>query len=112
MDAYFLDTPYHRDFNKYLGFKPDKERSDQSNNLQDSEESDEGEIIWKKETERLNFQWIEQKAPLMIMLVNDLNELAFKNKLFDHDIDQKAKQEIDDLYEQSRDIIARVDEQK
>lgn len=38
------------------------------------------------------------------MLVDDLNELAFKNKLFDHTIDQKLHKQLDQLYNQRDEI--------
>jgi len=32
------------------------------------------------------------------MFIDDLNELAFKNGMFNHEIDKKVKQELDDSF--------------
>eukprot|EP00352_Strombidinopsis_acuminata_P005733 CAMPEP_0176356786 /NCGR_PEP_ID=MMETSP0126-20121128/14267_1 /TAXON_ID=141414 ORGANISM="Strombidinopsis acuminatum, Strain SPMC142" /NCGR_SAMPLE_ID=MMETSP0126 /ASSEMBLY_ACC=CAM_ASM_000229 /LENGTH=41 /DNA_ID= /DNA_START= /DNA_END= /DNA_ORIENTATION= len=41
-------------------------------------------MVWKESNERLNFKWIKQKGRNLIMVIDDLNEIAFNKGLFNH----------------------------
>lgn len=43
------------------------------------------------------------------MMVNNLNELAFKNGLWDHKIDPEIIKELDDLENQRNETLERLD---
>lgn len=56
------------------------------------------ETVYKTPTERLDFNWIKNTGSLMLTLVDDLNELAFKNGFFNHDVDKEDMKELNSLY--------------
>lgn len=98
---------------KWLGYKHDDDKQEQPDEEEKEEEeqtaADNMEVIWKKDTDRLNFDWIERTGPKILSLVDDLNELAYRNGFFNHEIDQQVKEELDELYDQHKNIIKVLD---
>lgn len=57
------------------------------------------EILGYESTEKFDFNFIKHiDRHRMIVLIKDIEEIAEKNNMFNHTIDPKVRQQIDDLW--------------